>query len=110
MSVSLLSRDLLLLPQVVHMSSESLLLEIRVSWQDLWLPSIFSVCSPYHETTRDHDEPVLTWVIIAGFGSTSTFMPVIAEMKIPRTFPKALFISQGTLVACYMSFGMVVYM
>ncbi|KAK5058751.1 hypothetical protein LTR84_011015 [Exophiala bonariae] len=48
--------------------------------------------------------------LFSGFGSTSTFMPVIAEMKVPKTFPKALFISQGLLVACYMSFGMVVYM
>jgi hypothetical protein len=47
---------------------------------------------------------------VAGFGSTSTFMPVIAEMKLPKAFPKALFISQGLLVACYMSFGVVVYM
>jgi hypothetical protein len=47
---------------------------------------------------------------IAGFGSTSTFMPVIAEMKVPKKFPKALFISQGLLVACYMSFGMVIYL
>lgn len=37
-------------------------------------------------------------------------MPVIAEMKVPHQFPKALFISQGFLVACYMSFGMVIYM
>ncbi|CAK7237206.1 hypothetical protein SBRCBS47491_009898 [Sporothrix bragantina] len=48
--------------------------------------------------------------LFSGFGSTSTFMPVIAEMKVPRQFPKALFISQGFLVACYMSFGMVIYM
>ncbi|SPO05382.1 uncharacterized protein DNG_08069 [Cephalotrichum gorgonifer] len=48
--------------------------------------------------------------LFSGFGSTSTFMPVIAEMKEPKRFPKALFISQGLLVACYMSFGMVVYM
>ena len=46
----------------------------------------------------------------AGFGSTSTFMPVIAEMKVPKNFPKALFISQGFLIACYMSFGVVVYL
>ncbi|KAK0388616.1 hypothetical protein NLU13_4859 [Sarocladium strictum] len=37
-------------------------------------------------------------------------MPVIAEMRDPKSFPKSLFISQGFLVACYMSFGMVVYM
>ena len=37
-------------------------------------------------------------------------MPVIAEMRAPKTFPKALFILQGFLVACYISFGMVVYM
>lgn len=48
--------------------------------------------------------------LFSGFGSTSTFMPVIAEMRAPKTFPKALFISQGFLVACYISFGMVVYM
>ncbi|KIW10754.1 hypothetical protein PV08_10053 [Exophiala spinifera] len=47
--------------------------------------------------------------LFSGFGSTSTFMPVMAEMKVPRTFPKALFISQGLLVACYISFGLVVY-
>ncbi|KAL6247140.1 hypothetical protein RBB50_005483 [Rhinocladiella similis] len=47
--------------------------------------------------------------LFSGFGSTSTFMPVMAEMKVPRMFPKALFISQGLLVACYISFGLVVY-
>ncbi|KIY01106.1 uncharacterized protein Z520_02658 [Fonsecaea multimorphosa CBS 102226] len=48
--------------------------------------------------------------LFSGFCSMSTFMPVIAEMKVPKRFPKALFVSQGLLVACYMSFGMVVYM
>ncbi len=36
-------------------------------------------------------------------------MPVIAEMKIPSKFPKALFISQGFLVVCYITFGVVMY-
>ncbi|KAH7137518.1 transmembrane amino acid transporter protein-domain-containing protein [Dactylonectria estremocensis] len=47
--------------------------------------------------------------LFAGFGSTPTFMPVIAEMKTPRAFPKALFSSQGALAACYVAFGTVVY-
>ncbi|KAF7543008.1 hypothetical protein G7Z17_g11093 [Cylindrodendrum hubeiense] len=47
--------------------------------------------------------------LFAGFGSTPTFMPVIAEMKVPKSFPKALFSSQGALAACYVSFGTVVY-
>lgn len=37
-------------------------------------------------------------------------MPVIAEMKVPKSFPKALFSSQGALAACYIAFGTVVYM
>ncbi|KAH8889051.1 hypothetical protein GQ53DRAFT_723842 [Thozetella sp. PMI_491] len=47
--------------------------------------------------------------LFAGYGSTPTFMPVIAEMKKPGQFPKALFTSQGALAACYVSFGLVVY-
>ncbi|KAI5922372.1 transmembrane amino acid transporter protein-domain-containing protein [Camillea tinctor] len=47
--------------------------------------------------------------LFAAYGSTPTFMPVIAEMKAPKAFPKALFLSQGLLMACYLSFGMVVY-
>ncbi|CZR62156.1 related to neutral amino acid permease [Phialocephala subalpina] len=47
--------------------------------------------------------------LFAGYGSTPTFMPVIAEMKSPKYFPKALFSSQGALTACYLAFGMVVY-
>ncbi|KAJ4293365.1 hypothetical protein N0V90_008647 [Kalmusia sp. IMI 367209] len=47
--------------------------------------------------------------LFAGFGSTPTFMPVIAEMKKPRSFPKALFSSQLFLMACYVAFGVVVY-
>jgi hypothetical protein len=45
----------------------------------------------------------------AGYGSTPTFMPVIAEMKTPKSFTKSLFTSQGFLVACYVSFALVVY-
>ncbi|KAI1857905.1 hypothetical protein JX265_010935 [Neoarthrinium moseri] len=48
--------------------------------------------------------------LFAGYGSTPTFMPVIAEMKVPKAFPKALFSSQGALSACYISFGVVVYL
>ncbi|KAF2798708.1 hypothetical protein K505DRAFT_333221 [Melanomma pulvis-pyrius CBS 109.77] len=47
--------------------------------------------------------------LFAGFGSTPTFMPVVAEMKRPKAFPKALFSSQLFLLACYLSFGLVVY-
>lgn len=47
--------------------------------------------------------------MVAGYGSTPTFMPVIAEMKTPKSFTKALFSSQGFLVACYISFALVVY-
>lgn len=47
--------------------------------------------------------------LFAGFGSTPTFMPVIAEMKAPKQFTKSLFTSQGFLAACYVSFGVVVY-
>ncbi|SPO01220.1 related to neutral amino acid permease [Cephalotrichum gorgonifer] len=48
--------------------------------------------------------------LFAGFGSTPTFMPVIAEMKTPRLFSKSLFVSQAFLAACYVSFGVVVYL
>ncbi|CAG9954253.1 unnamed protein product [Clonostachys rosea f. rosea IK726] len=47
--------------------------------------------------------------LFAGYASTPTFIPVIAEMRVPRSFPRALFSSQALLVACYVSFGMVVY-
>ncbi|KAF7563731.1 hypothetical protein G7046_g380 [Stylonectria norvegica] len=47
--------------------------------------------------------------LFAGYGSTPTFMPVIAEMRNPKSYLKALFSSQGALSACYISFGMVVY-
>ncbi|RKU44409.1 hypothetical protein DL546_006028 [Coniochaeta pulveracea] len=47
--------------------------------------------------------------LFAGYGSTPTFIPVIAEMKVPQRFPRALFTSQGALMACYLSFGTVVY-
>ncbi|KAH8173717.1 transmembrane amino acid transporter protein [Sarocladium implicatum] len=47
--------------------------------------------------------------LFAGYGSTPTFMPVIAEMKHPKSFTKSLFSSQGFLVACYVSFALVVY-
>lgn len=53
--------------------------------------------------------PVLLTTEPAGFGSTPTFMPVIAEMKAPKQFTKSLFTSQGFLAACYISFGVVVY-
>lgn len=36
-------------------------------------------------------------------------MPVIAEMRTPKAFPKALFSSQGSLAICYVAFGTVVY-
>ncbi|KAI9641909.1 hypothetical protein NHQ30_009777 [Ciborinia camelliae] len=47
--------------------------------------------------------------LFVGFGSTPTFIPVIAEMARPKSFPKALFSSQGALCACYIAFSMVVY-
>ncbi|CVK98833.1 related to neutral amino acid permease [Fusarium mangiferae] len=47
--------------------------------------------------------------LFAGYASTPTFMPVIAEMRVPSSFPRALFSSQAFLMACYVSFGMVVY-
>ncbi|KAF4471294.1 neutral amino acid permease [Fusarium albosuccineum] len=47
--------------------------------------------------------------LFAGYASTPTFMPVVAEMRVPSAFPKALFSSQAFLMACYVSFGMVVY-
>ncbi|KAJ4248418.1 hypothetical protein NW762_012755 [Fusarium torreyae] len=47
--------------------------------------------------------------LFAGYASTPTFMPVIAEMRVPSSFPRALFSSQAFLMACYISFGMVVY-
>ncbi|KAF4119480.1 Transmembrane amino acid transporter protein [Geosmithia morbida] len=52
---------------------------------------------------------VATINLFAGFGSTPTFMPVIAEMRNPSSFPRALFTSQGLLATCYTSFGTVVY-
>ena len=51
----------------------------------------------------------LIHVETAGYGSTPTFMPVIAEMKHPKSFTKSLFTSQGFLVVCYISFALVVY-
>ncbi|KEZ39569.1 hypothetical protein SAPIO_CDS9472 [Scedosporium apiospermum] len=47
--------------------------------------------------------------LFAGYGSTPTFMPVIAEMKTPKSFTKALFTSQAFLASCYVSFALVVY-
>ncbi|KAG9234309.1 transmembrane amino acid transporter protein-domain-containing protein [Amylocarpus encephaloides] len=47
--------------------------------------------------------------LFAGYGSTPTFMPVIAEMKKPKAFPKTLLTSQGALSACYIAFGLTVY-
>ncbi|KAF9881554.1 hypothetical protein CkaCkLH20_00700 [Colletotrichum karsti] len=47
--------------------------------------------------------------LFVGYGSTPTFMPVIAEMKSPRSFTKSLFSSQIFLAASYVSFGTVVY-
>ncbi|WVQ85847.1 hypothetical protein IAT38_008015 [Cryptococcus sp. DSM 104549] len=47
--------------------------------------------------------------LFAGYGSTPTFMPVIAEMSKPRLFPRALISSQSFLMACYLAFGMVMY-
>ncbi|KAL6850718.1 hypothetical protein ACO1O0_007843 [Amphichorda felina] len=47
--------------------------------------------------------------LFAGFGSTPTFMPVIAEMRSPKLFTKSLYTSQAFLAACYISFGVVVY-
>lgn len=48
--------------------------------------------------------------LFAGFGSTPTFIPVIAEMRDPRLFIKSLFSSQALLVSCYIAFGAVIYM
>ncbi|OCF40039.1 hypothetical protein I317_06177 [Kwoniella heveanensis CBS 569] len=47
--------------------------------------------------------------LFAGYGSTPTFMPVIAEMARPKDFRKSLLTSQAFLAACYVAFGMVVY-
>ncbi|CAK7234861.1 hypothetical protein SBRCBS47491_009091 [Sporothrix bragantina] len=47
--------------------------------------------------------------LFAAYGSTPTFMPVIAEMKAPRAFTKSLFSSQLFLAVCYISFAVVVY-
>ncbi|POR35258.1 hypothetical protein TPAR_04541 [Tolypocladium paradoxum] len=48
--------------------------------------------------------------LFAGFGSTPTFMPVIAEIMSPKLFTKSLFTSQAFLASCYISFGVVVYL
>ncbi|KAJ5385737.1 transmembrane amino acid transporter protein-domain-containing protein [Penicillium cosmopolitanum] len=48
--------------------------------------------------------------LFAGYGATPTFMPVISEMKSPKSFSKSLFSSQGFLVICYVSFAIVVYL
>ncbi|OAL20297.1 hypothetical protein AYO22_09009 [Fonsecaea multimorphosa] len=47
--------------------------------------------------------------LFSGYGATPTFMPVIAEMRRPKSFPKALFSSQAFLSICYIIFGTVVY-
>ncbi|WWC63883.1 uncharacterized protein I303_106488 [Kwoniella dejecticola CBS 10117] len=47
--------------------------------------------------------------LFAGYGSTPTFMPVIAEMARPKDFRKSLLTSQIFLMMCYVSFGMVMY-
>ncbi|OAG37943.1 hypothetical protein AYO21_07793 [Fonsecaea monophora] len=47
--------------------------------------------------------------LFSGYGATPTFMPVIAEMRRPKSFPKALFTSQAILSVCYITFGTVVY-
>ncbi|EPE04122.1 neutral amino acid transporter [Ophiostoma piceae UAMH 11346] len=47
--------------------------------------------------------------LFAGFGSTPTFITVIAEMRHPRSFIRSLFSSQALLVSCYVAFGVVIY-
>lgn len=47
--------------------------------------------------------------IFVSSSGTSSFMPVIAEMKNPRDYKKALFTCMAILNAAYLSFSLVVY-
>lgn len=47
--------------------------------------------------------------IFISSAGTSAFMPVIAEMKNPKDYNKALFVCMAFVQAAYLSFSLVVY-
>ena len=47
--------------------------------------------------------------IFVSSAGTSAFMPVIAEMRHPKDFHKALFVCMGFVTASYLTFSLVVY-
>lgn len=47
--------------------------------------------------------------IFVSSSGTSSFMPVVAEMKNPKDYKKALFTCMSILNASYLAFGLVVY-
>lgn len=106
--VSLRSTALLQLLRKVLLEWRYSLLVTPASSRVSLLRSTCSV-SNSEEKVGGMQERHLIHVETAGYGSTPTFMPVIAEMKHPKSFTKSLFTSQGFLVVCYISFALVVY-
>jgi amino acid transporter len=47
--------------------------------------------------------------IFVSSAGTSAFVPVIAEMRNPKDFNKALYVCMGIVNAAYLSFSLVVY-
>ncbi|WWC59839.1 uncharacterized protein I303_102401 [Kwoniella dejecticola CBS 10117] len=47
--------------------------------------------------------------LLACYGSTPTFLPVVAEMRHPKDFIKSLLVSQIFLAASFLSFGLTLY-
>ncbi|KAI1341379.1 amino acid transporter [Xylariaceae sp. FL0016] len=50
-----------------------------------------------------------TATIFVSSAGTSSFLPVISEMRNPRDYRKALYICMGLVLAMYLSFSLVVY-
>lgn len=48
-------------------------------------------------------------IIFVSSSGTSSFMPVVAEMRRPKDYNKALFTCMSILNASYLAFGLVVY-
>ncbi|KAI9045352.1 putative neutral amino acid permease [Aspergillus affinis] len=47
--------------------------------------------------------------IFVSSSATSAFLPVISEMRNPKDYPKAVYLSMGFVTASYLSFALVIY-
>lgn len=47
--------------------------------------------------------------LVFAFAGTPAFFPIVAEMKDPRNYTKALFACQGVVTGTYFTIGVVVY-